>query len=302
MTTASLPARTASRGSGTGAELGRRPSGLPGQRRSTNLVIYFVALILIGLTLAPVAYIILGGFRTNSEITVDPSGFPSSWQWSNYTDVLGSGTFWTQVGNSTIAAVATTLFVVALGLMAAYALSRYAFRGRGAIYALFTAGLMFPMTVAITPLYILVRSIGLTNTLGGVIVPQIAFALPITIIILVPFLAAIPSELQEAAAIDGLGRLGFFFRMVVRLAIPGVITVGILAFVASWNSYMLPLFILNSESAYTLPLGTQAFASRYAVDTSKVLAFTSLSMIPALIFFSLFERRIVGGLTGAVKG
>ena len=216
--------------------------------------------------------------------------------------MLASGSFWTQVGNSAIAAVSTTVFVVVLGLMAAFALSRYTFRGRGAVYALFTAGLMFPMTVAITPLYILVRDLGLMNSLAGVIVPQIAFALPMTIIVLVPFLAAIPHELQEAASIDGLGRLGFFWRMVIRLSLPGVITVGILAFIASWNAYMLPLFILNNEASFTLPLGTQAFASQYAVDTAKVLAFTSLSMIPALIFFSLFERRIVGGLTGAVKG
>ncbi len=281
----------------------RRPQpAVVGRRRSPNLVIYFVALLLIGLMLAPVAYIILGGFRTNSEITVDPSGFPVSWQWTNFTDVLGSGTFWRMAGNSAIAGLATTAFVVALGLMAAFALSRYAFRGRGAVYALFTAGLMFPMTVAITPLYILVRDLGLMNSLAGVIVPQVAFALPMTIIILVPFLGAIPNELQEAAAIDGCSRLGFFWRMVLPLSLPAVITVGILAFVNSWNSYMLPLFILNNEASFTLPLGTQAFASQYSVDTAKVLAFTSLSMIPALVFFSLFERRIVGGLTGAVKG
>lgn len=154
---------------------------------------------------------------------------------------------------------------------------------------------MFPMTVAITPLYILVRNLGLMNSLAGVIIPQVAFALPITVIILVPFLAAIPNELQEAAAIDGCSRLGFFWRMVIPLAVPGVITVGILAFIGSGNSYMLPLFILNNENSFTLPLGTQAFASQYSVDTAKVLAFTSLSMIPALVFFSLFERRIVGG-------
>lgn len=273
-----------------------------GTKRSSSLLVAFVALLLIGMMLAPVVYIILGGFRSNAEITVDPAGFPSRWNWENYADVLASGVFWGQVGNSAIAAVATTAFVVILGLMAAYALSRYRFRGRGAVFALFTAGLMFPMTVAITPLYILVRNLGLMNSLAGVIVPQIAFALPLTIIILSPFLSAIPKELQEAASIDGLGRLGFFWRMVVPLAVPAVVTVGILAFINSWNSYMLPLFILNNEAVYTLPLGTQAFASQYSVDTARVLAFTSLSMIPALLFFSVFERRIVGGLTGAVKG
>jgi raffinose/stachyose/melibiose transport system permease protein len=135
-----------------------------------------------------------------------------------------------------------------------------------------------------------------------VILPQIAFGLPTTIIILVPFLRAIPKELEEAAAMDGASRLGFFFRMVVQLSIPGVVTTGILAFIASWNSYMLPLFILNNESSYTLPLGVQSFASQYSVDTARVLAFTSLSMIPAVVFFLIFQKRIVGGLTGAVKG
>lgn len=274
----------------------------PGSGRSRTMFTYFVALLLVGLMLAPIAYIIIGGFRSNSEITVDPAGLPTTWHWENYADVLTSPVFWRQVLNSTFTAIATTVFVVILGLMAAYGLSRYAFRGRGAIFAVFTAGLMFPMTVAITPLYILVRDLGLANSLFGVIVPQIAFGLPITIIILVPFLAAIPNELQEAASIDGCSRLGFFWRMVLPLSIPGVITVGILAFISSWNSYILPLFLLNDEATFTLPLGTQAFASRYAVDTARVLAFTSLSMIPALVFFSVFERRIVGGLTGAVKG
>jgi raffinose/stachyose/melibiose transport system permease protein len=186
--------------------------------------------------------------------------------------------------------------------MASYVLARYQFRGRGAMYALFAAGLMFPITVAITPLYILVKNLGLVNTLPGIILPQIAFGLPTTIIILVPFLQAIPKDLEEAAGIDGASRLGFFWRMVLPLSVPGLITVGILAFIASWNSYLLPLFILNNQNTFTLPLGVQAFASQYSVDTAKVLAFTSLSMIPALVFFSLFERRIVGGLTGAVKG
>ncbi|MBM7503943.1 carbohydrate ABC transporter permease [Agromyces aurantiacus] len=290
MTASSIAIPRAARARGTD----RLPWGSP--------AIYFVALVVIGLMLAPILYIIIGGFRTNSQITADPSGMPSPWVTENYLGVLGSTTFWGEVGNSTIAAVVTTIGVVALGLMASYVLARYRFRARGVLYAIFAAGLMFPMTVAITPLYIVVRNLGLMNSMTGLILPQIAFALPTTIIILVPFLRAIPDEIEEAAAIDGASRLGFFWRMVVPLALPGVITVGILAFIASWNSYLLPLFILNNEESFTLPLGVQAFASQYSVDTAKVLAFTSLSMIPALVFFSIFERRIVGGLTGAVKG
>ncbi|WP_085371006.1 carbohydrate ABC transporter permease [Leifsonia sp. NCR5] len=265
-------------------------------------VTYFIALVFIAVCLAPILYTIIGGFRTNSQITTSPAGLPNPWVMVNYADVLTSSTFWLEVGNSAIVGILTTVGVVALGLMVSYVLARYQFRGRGAIYSLFAAGLMFPLTVAITPLYILVKDLGLTNSLAGVILPQIAFSLPTTVIILVPFIRAIPVELEEAAALDGTSRLGFFFRMVMPLSIPGVVTTGILAFIASWNSYLLPLFILNDPSTFTLPLGVQAFASQYSVDTAKVLAFTSLSMIPALIFFTIFQKRIVGGLTGAVKG
>jgi raffinose/stachyose/melibiose transport system permease protein len=264
--------------------------------------VYLVALVLITICITPVLYVIIGGFRTNSQITLDPSGFPSPWRLSNYGDVLASSEFWTAMVNSTISAVGTTAGAVVLGVMASYVIARYDFGGRGAMYALFAAGLMFPVTVAITPLYILIRNLGLVNSLAGIILPQIAFALPTTIIILVPFLRAIPKELEEAASIDGASRLSFFWRMVIPLSLPGVITVGILAFVGAWNGYILPLFILNDESLFTLPLGVQNFASQYSVDTARVLAYTSLSMLPALVFFSLFERRIVGGLTGAVKG
>lgn len=277
---------------------GPRGAGLPWG----SPLVYFIALVVVAFMLAPIAYIIVGGFRTNSQIILDPSGWPDPWNVGNYLDVLVGGVFWRQVLNSAIAAIATTAGAVGLGLAASYVIARYSFRGRGALYALFAAGLMFPITVAITPLYIVVRNLGLMNSLGGVILPQIAFALPTTIIILVPFLRAIPIELEEAASIDGCGRLSFFWRMVLPLSVPGVITVGILAFIGSWNSYLLPLFILNNEATFTLPLGVQAFSSQYSVDTAKVLAFTSLSMIPALVFFSIFERRIVGGLTGAVKG
>jgi raffinose/stachyose/melibiose transport system permease protein len=291
MTATTLPAgrKVAHRRSGSG--IGR---GGP--------VTYLVAVVFIAACIGPALYIVLGGFRTNAQITVNPSGLPNPWQLDNYIDVLQSPTFWRQLINSTIVGVFTTLGVVVLGVMASFVIARYKFVGRTAMYAFFAAGLMFPLPVAITPLYIMIRNLGLTDSLAGVILPQIAFGLPMTIIILVPFLRAIPKELEEAASIDGAGRISFFFRMVVPLSVPGLVTVGILAFVLSWNSYLLPLFLLNQESSYTLPLGVQSFASQYSVDTAKVLAFTSLSMLPALLFFSLFERRIVGGLTGAVKG
>ena len=264
--------------------------------------VYFIALVFIAICVCPVLYIVLGGFRTNAQITTSPAGLPHPWVFSNYANVLNSVTFWGEFANSAIVALASTVGIVILGLMVSFVIARYDFKLKGAMYSLFAAGLMFPLVIAITPLYIVIKDLGLIDSLAGVIIPQIAFGLPTTVIILVPFLRAIPKEIEEAATIDGASRLGFFFRMVMPLSLPGVVTVGILAFINSWNNYVLPLYILNTQANFTLPLGVQAFSSQYSQDTAKVLAFTSLAMLPALIFFSIFQKRIVGGLTGAVKG
>ncbi|WP_328885165.1 carbohydrate ABC transporter permease [Streptomyces sp. NBC_00316] len=283
------------------APTGRRGNRDKPQKWGTPFT-YFIALLFIGVCIAPVLYIVIGGFRTNSQISTSPAGLPHPWVAGNYVSVLKSVTFWGEFANSIIVALVSTVGTVVLGLMVSFVLARYDFKLKGAMYSLFAAGLMFPLVIAITPLYIVVKDLGLVDSLFGVIIPQIAFGLPTTVIILVPFLRAIPNEIEEAAAIDGTSRLGFFFRMVIPLSLPGVVTVGILGFIGSWNNYVLPLYILNSEANYTLPLGVQQFSSQYSVDTARVLAFTSLAMLPALIFFAIFEKKIVGGLTGAVKG
>lgn len=267
-----------------------------------NPIVYFFSLVLVAICVGPVLYIILGGFRTNSQITRDPAGLPNPWNFANYHTVVTSPTFWTELVNSLIVSLGTMVGIVALALMVSFVIARYRFRLNGVMYALFAAGMMFPITVAITPLYLLLRYLHLINSHLGIILPQIAFGLPQAVIILVPFLKSIPVELEEACELDGCSRLGFFWRMVLPLSWPGVATVGILAFVQSWNAYMLPLFMLNESSKYTLPLGVQMFSSQHSVDTAQVLAFTSLSMIPALICFTIFQKKIVGGLTGAVKG
>jgi raffinose/stachyose/melibiose transport system permease protein len=264
--------------------------------------VYIVALVIVGITVVPVAYIWINGFRSTAQINADPAGWPGPWLWQNYLTVLTTSAFWTQVLNSTVTALGTTVGVVLLGVLAAFVIARYPFRGRDALYSMFTAGLLFPITVAILPLYLMLQGLGLVNTLAGVIIPQIAFQLPVTIIILVPFLRAIPIELEDAASIDGTSRFGFFWRIVLPLSGPGLVTVGVLAFVASWNAYLLPLLLLGDPAMQTLPLGVQLFSTQYSQDTAMVLAFTSLAMLPAIIFFTIAQRNIVGGLTGAVKG
>jgi len=267
------------------------------------LLAIVVGLAAVALTLGPILYLIVGGFRSQQNLTTNPTGLPDPWMWSNYIDILTEGTFWRQALNSLVVALGTTIGVVLFGTMAAYPLARYRFAGREFVYLIFVTGLMFPLTVAVLPLYFMIRNLGLTGSLWGLIVPQIAFALPVTVIIMRPFLRAIPRELEEAAFVDGVTRVGFFWRVVLPLARPGMITVGVLAFIGSWNAYLLPLLLLTGDAAgMTLPLGITQFQGQHSSATTLIMAYTSLSMIPALVFFLMLERRIVDGLTGAVKG
>ncbi len=251
----------------------------------------------------PVLYVVLGGFRSTGQITNRPTALPDPWIFTNYTSVLTSGSFWSQVVNSTIAALVTTGGVVLLGVMAAFVLARYEFRGRDALNTLFTVGLLFPVTVAILPLYLLLQDLGLLNSLLGVIIPQVAFALPMTILILVPFLRAIPVELEDAAAIDGTSRIGFFWRIVLPLSGPGSGHRRSAGLRGELERVSAPA-ARPQRSRHRSPCrsGVQDFSTQYSQDTAMVLAFTSLAMLPALLFFTLAQRRIVGGLTGAVKG
>jgi raffinose/stachyose/melibiose transport system permease protein len=263
---------------------------------------YILALTVAAVSFGPVVYVILGGFRTTGQLAVDPAGLPDPWVWETYANVVTQARFWNEVFNSTLIAAGTTFGVVVLGVCAAFVLARYKFRGREALYTYFTVGLLFPAAAAILPLYLLLRDLSLANTYLGVIIPQVAFQLPITIVVLRPFFAAFPDELEDAASIDGAGRLGFFWRILLPLSRPALVTVAVLAFVASWNSFLLPLLVLQNESLHTLPLGVQNFSAEHSQDTAGILAFTSLAMMPALLFFSFAERQIVGGLQGAVKG
>ncbi|MEV0268041.1 carbohydrate ABC transporter permease [Hamadaea sp. NPDC050747] len=277
----------------------------PRQRRPfswANPLTYALALAVAAVSFAPVIYVILGGFRTTGQLAADPAGLPDPWVWHTYSNVITQSKFWSEVLNSTLIAAGTTLGVVVLGVCAAFVLSRYRFRGREALYTYFTIGLLFPAAAGILPLYLLLRDLDLANSYLGVIIPQVAFQLPITIVILRPFLAAFPAELEDAASIDGADRLGFFWRILLPLSKPALVTVAVLAFVASWNAFLLPLLVLQNEGLHTLPLGVQNFSAEHSQDTAGILAFTSLAMMPALLFFSLAERHIVGGLQGAVKG
>jgi len=273
------------------------------RRRLARPAPYAIAVGVVLVVLVPVLYAVLGGFRTTGQIADRPVGLPDPWVFDNYREILGSSTFWRQVRNSVIVAALTAGVVVPCASLAAFALARISFTGREAVYTLFTLGLLFPLTVAILPLFISLRSVDLLNNPLGVALPQAAFALPTSIIVLRPFFRSIPAELEEAAAIDGCGPFRFYFRIALPMSRPVLATVAVLTIVSSWNAFVLPLVVLNDPEMWTLPLGVTNFSTQYSSDTARVLAFTSLSMVPALVFYVVAERQIVSGLaSGALKG
>jgi raffinose/stachyose/melibiose transport system permease protein len=261
-----------------------------------------VSLIVLGLIIVPITFSVLGGFRDNQQLVTDPVGLPNPWVPSNYTDILTSAKFWRQVWNSTFIALLTAAIVLPAASLAAFVMARYPFKGREGVYGLFTLGLLFPVAVAILPLFIVLRQVGLLSNPLGVALPQAAFGLPIAIVIMRPFFRAIPKELEDAASIDGCSPLRFYWSIMLPLSRPVLSTVAVLAIVGSWNAFLLPLLVLIEPSEATLPVGVNNISTQFSTDFSLVLAYTSLSMVPALLFYAIAERQIIGGLTaGAVK-
>lgn len=270
---------------------------------ASRIALYVAAYLIVAVIVIPVLFAILGGFRSTGQIALDPVGLPDPWVFTNYRETLALPAFWKQMLNSTLIALATTAVVLPTASLAAFVIARYRFRGREGFYTLFTLGLLFPVAVAIIPLFIVLRQLGLLNNPLGVALAQAAFALPLSIVILRPFLRSIPRDIEDAAAIDGCSTFRFYWSVILPLSRPALATVAILAIVTSWNAFLLPLLVLIQPDQWTLPIAVNNISAQYTSDTARVLAYTSLSMVPALFFYVLAERQIVRGLTaGSLKG
>ncbi|MFE9741285.1 carbohydrate ABC transporter permease [Streptomyces sp. NPDC006477] len=274
-----------------------------GRRTVRGLSLHAVVLLIAAFVVVPLIYAVISGFKSTAELTNNPFGLPEQWKIGNYTGILGDVVFWRQIANSAGIAIGTTVCTVAASAMAAFVLARYAFRGRELFYTLFTIGLMFPFAVAVLPLFLMLRTVGLLDNPLGVILPQAAFGLPMTIVILRGFFRTIPAEIEEAATMDGCGKFRFFWQILLPMARPALGTVSVLAVVASWNNFFLPLLVFNDPKWQTIPVGVQQFQGQYSTDYALVLAYIVLAMVPALAFYAVAERQLIGGLTaGATKG
>ncbi len=278
------------------------------QKFFVRFVQYFVLSIVVVIMFVPIVILIFGSLKTTGEMYSQPYTIPNPPHWENLWGVLATPVFWTMLKNSVIVMIGTTAGVVFVCGLAAFVFSRLEFRGKSWLFNLFTLGLMFPINVAILPVYFVLRqlnenNIPLIDSLWGVILVQLAFQISGNILILRGFFTAIPSELQDAAYIDGCNNFDFFWRILLPLAKPALAAVAALTMIVSWNDLLVPLIVLNSDELWTLPLGTMQFQGQYATDLALVSAFVALSAIPTVIFYIFAERQIVSGLTaGAVKG
>jgi raffinose/stachyose/melibiose transport system permease protein len=265
---------------------------------------YIVLAFVIFIILGPIVTAISGSIRTTGEFLAQPLGLPTQGiQWTNYTNILQDSDFWNSFGNSAVITIGITALNVTLASMMAFVFARVPFKGREIVFNILSIGLLFPLVVAILPIFIQIRQLGLINTMWGVILPMVAFGLPGSVVILRGFFKAIPAELEDAAYIDGCNRIQFFFYILAPIARPALAAVGTLQVIAVWNEYFLPVLILNDPKMWPLPLGIMQFQGQYGREWALIMAYVVILMLPTVVFYLFTERYIVTGLTGGeLKG
>jgi len=276
-----------------------RRKRVDGARLATYAVLVFVAAIV----LVPLVATALGGFKTLGGLRANPFGLPDRWMWSNYWDILVSVRYWRMLGNSLVIATMTVFLVLVTASMAAFTFAHLRFLGSTFLLNYFLVGLMFPAATAILPIFIRIRDLGLLDTYFGVVLPQAAFGLGISIPLIRNYFKSMPQELFDAAFVDGCGYAQYFWHVTLPLARPILATVGTVSFVSSWNNYLLPLILLNTETKYPWPLGIMVYQGEFGTDWQLVLAFVTLTILPTILVFFAAQKHVVAGLTaGAVKG
>jgi N-acetylglucosamine transport system permease protein len=253
----------------------------------------------------PFLWMITTALKTDREILTDPFGWPENLVWENFERAWTSANIGTYFLNTLIVMAMSLTGTLLVSAMAAYVIARVEFPGNRAIYLLFMAGLMFPGFLGLVPLYFLMRDLHLLNTYHGLALVYIAYSLPFTIFFLVGFFKTLPGEVAEAAIMDGASQFQVFFNIMLPMAKPGLIAMGIFNFLGQWNQFLLPLVLMQNEGRYVLSQGLNFLAVQqgYDNDYSALFAAMVIVMVPTLLVYILFQRRLEAGLTaGALKG
>ncbi len=263
----------------------------------TMLLIWSLIVIL------PLLWTLMTSFKTTREIFASPFSLPEHWNFDNYVSAWTTAGIGSYFVNTIIVVGFALVIVMVLGAMCAYVLARFKFPGSRGIYYLMLAGLTFPIFLAIVPLFFILKNIGLLNTLPGLIVVYVAFALPFTVFFLFSFFKTLPDEIAEAAAIDGAGEWRTFFQVMLPMAKPGLASVLIFNFLGLWNQFLIPVALNTNVGHYVLSQGMAAFASQagYAVNFGALFAAVVITVVPVLIVYVIFQRQLQGSVTAGTN-
>ncbi len=264
----------------------------------THLILAFFTIIIV----YPVLWMVLASFKTRTEIVTSVWGLPRSLAWENYIGAWESAKLGNALFNSVFVSLSTVILVTALASLAAFAFARFQFRFAMVIFLIFIFTMQAPPPII--PLYVMLVRLHLTDSYAGLILPSVAGGLPLSIFIFRAFFQSIPSELLEAAKVDGCTDFSAFLRVVVPISGPAIATVAILQFVGSWNEYFLPLILIRSPEMRTIPLAIQVFFYAWGrTEWEQVFAALSVGSIPMIVLYVIMQRQFIQGLTaGAVKG
>lgn len=273
-------------------------------KRVKETLIYILLLFWMLVNLFPIYWMFTFSLKSNAEIFGENViGLPKQWLWSNYEKALRVGHIIKYFFNSVLVSTVTIVLVMAVALMATFALTRFFWKGRGRMMSFLMLGLTIPIHASIVPIYVTLSRLHLLSTYSSLIIPYSAFSLAMAILICSGFIEGIPFELDEAACIDGCGTFGIFFRIIVPLMKPAVATVSIYTFLQCWNELMFANIFISDTQHKTLPVGVQALSGQYLTEWGPVGAAMVLATFPMLIFYVFFSRKIQDSfIAGAIKG
>lgn len=255
------------------------------------------------LCLLPFVWIWSSAFKPSLEIADTPLALPKAPTLENFGKAWVQGRFAKYFTNSVIVTVPIVVFTIVLSSLAGNAFARYRFIGRNVLFYTFLIGLTLPFQSIMIPLYYTLIDFGVLGTYWAMIIPQTALGLPFGIFIMRAFFQSLPRELEDAGRVDGCNELGIFWRVMLPLAAPGMITLGIFSFLGAWNAFLLPLIFMQRESLRPLVVGLMFFQSRYTRDFALIMAGATIISVPVICLYIIFQRQFIQGLTaGAVKG